>query len=104
MTTTKRRRAVASIVPVLLSVATASCSSPAHKVATNLNAYDYKLARYKERCVEVTGPAWCEAAQVDLKKFKKHLLEAAEALKNGGALPLQLKAIAADARKVDHVE
>lgn len=101
---TNRQRAVASIALAALTVATASCSSTAYKVATHLNEYDFRQARYREVCVEVVGPVWCGEAQADLKNFKKHLLEAAEALKNGGALPLQLEAIRKDAKKVAHIE
>jgi hypothetical protein len=72
--------------------------TPAYKVATIENDYNFRLARYKETCppAPATAPAWCGAYEKQLVNFKKHIQEAGLALKAGGGLPLQVKQVKAD--------
>lgn len=83
---------------ILLLLATAGCASAAKQVATHQNSYDFREARYEEACAVAQPPSECVEAWRDLHAYEKHLHEAAKALKNGGGLPLQLKAIKADGK------
>ena len=69
------------------------CHSTAYKVATFQNSYDFRKARYDESCRISSPPAWCGAYYTALLADEKALHEAATALKNGGAMPLQLNAV-----------
>lgn len=81
------------------SIVTLGCA-PAKRVAGYQNAYDFREARYEEACVVATPPAACAAAVLELHAAEKHLHEAAKAVKNGGAMSLQLAALKADAKKL----
>lgn len=91
-------------IVLVLAVGLLGCASwtPAYKVATRENNYNFRLARYKETCppAPATAPAWCSAYEKQLEGFKKHLQEAGLALKAGGGLPLQVKQITADDKAV----
>lgn len=90
-----------------MAVLTAGCSifpdRSAEKVVTSVNARDFYFDRYVRACVNVKGPAWCGEAQRLLNDWKADHALAAKALKNGGKLPLQLKAIKADEAQVKKV-
>ena len=76
-----------------LLVVLSGCASAAKTVATAQNSYDYRLARYIELCVVPAPPATCAAKQTVLKQYERALHEAATAIKWGGSMPLQLKAL-----------
>jgi hypothetical protein len=73
----------------------AGCASAVKTVAGFQNNYDFRIARYTEACVVPTPPATCAPQQAALKSYEKSLHEAAVALKWGGPMPLQLKALKA---------
>jgi hypothetical protein len=89
-----RRAALALTLTMLFG-----CSA-AKQVATAQNGYDFREARYEEACVVVTPPAECAPTVIELHAAEKHMHEAAKAVKLGGALPLQLAALKADAKKL----
>lgn len=67
------------------------CSCGPRKVLTSLNAFEYHNARQSEECA-VSTPA-CDCRWEALFRWDKLLHEAGKAVKNGGAYPLQLKAL-----------
>ena len=73
----------------------AGCASAVKQTASYQNRYDYRLNRYLETCQVLTPPVACTAKQAALKVYEKSLHEAATAIKWGGSLPLQLKALKA---------
>ena len=89
-------------VAALLLLLSTGCVrfTPAYKVATAQNSYDFRLARYSEACppAPAFAPPTCLAYYKKLTESLKHLHEAAAALKAGGGLPLQLQAIKADGK------
>jgi len=93
----RMRRAV---TPVLLLVALGGCAlKPPEKVATSMNAFDFYEARYEEKCQ--TASPDCERLRAALSAWRKHLIEANRAVKNGGRCPLQLQQIADDEKGVE---
>jgi hypothetical protein len=87
---------------VLAVLAISGCSGQSYKVASYLNEYDFREARYEERCVAVQVAAAkaeeCRAFRAKLDEFRKHASEAAKALKAGGSIRLQLAQIKSDAK------
>jgi hypothetical protein len=88
-----RNTALPSLALALTISALSGCTSAATKVATAQNSYDWRLNRYLETCQVANPPAPCKARQDALKGYEKALHEAAIALKWGGKMPLQLKAL-----------
>lgn len=88
--------------PILLAcmLTMTGCHSTAYKVATIQNEYDFRLARYTESCRIVSPPTWCSDYYAKLLLAEKHLHEAAAAVKNGGAMTLQLQAIQTDEKVI----
>lgn len=80
------------------AVLSLGCASAAKTVATHQNSYDFREARYEEACIVAQPPAECIEAWKELHTYEKHLHEAAKALKNGGGMPLQLKALDRDGK------
>jgi len=94
------RRAAAALSLALLF----GCTSAAKQVARYQNDYDYRESAYEEKCIVASPPSQCVEAWVALHKNEKHLHGAAKALKNGGPLPLQIKALKADAKALAKLE
>jgi hypothetical protein len=78
---------------LLAALLLVGCASATKQVAGFQNRYDYRLNRYLETCQVPAPPVSCAAQQQALKSYEKALHEAAAALKWGGAMPLQLKAM-----------
>lgn len=76
------------------------CTTAAKTVATAQNGYDWFESVYEERCVVPAPPTECAATMTDLHTFEKHLHLSAKALKAGGGMSLQLKALHADEKKL----
>lgn len=83
----------ASLVALALLV---GCASPARKVASSQNSYDFYIDRFNTACHVAQPPAPCAQKVVLLNQYEHDLHLAAKALANGGAFPLQLKAIKDD--------
>ena len=84
------------LIAILAVVVSSGCHSAAYQVATYQNNHDFKIARFRETCgtpAKCSDAPSCEARCLALNHEEKALHEAAAALKNGGALPLQLKAL-----------
>lgn len=74
------------------------CASPAERVLTSVNAYHYWLGEYETTCAG-KGTEACRAWETDLRSHKARLEAAEAAIKRGGKLPLQLKAMRAAERQ-----
>jgi hypothetical protein len=88
---------------VLGVVAITGCSGQSYRVASYLNEYDYREARYEERCVAVQVAAAkaeeCRAFRAKLDYFRDHAApEAKVALQKGGSIKLQLAQIKSAAK------
>jgi hypothetical protein len=90
------RKALAFLATFLII----GCASAAKQVAEYQNSYDFRIERSLESCVVATPPSECIEAYTELRAYEKHLHEAARAVGLGGMLPLQLKALKADAKKL----
>lgn len=78
--------------------------SQAYKAATVLNAYDFREARYEEGCIPFSIKPYCATAKPRLDAFRRHVVEAATAVKNGGSAKLQLDLAASDAKGLSDIK
>jgi hypothetical protein len=87
---------------VLAALTISGCSGQSYRVASYLNQYDFREARYEERCVSVQVAAAkaeeCRAFRAKLDLFRAHASEAAKALRNGGSITLQMGQLKSDAK------
>ena len=90
------------ILLVIIMVASASCASPATTIATHLNHREFYYNRYLEECVVLKGPETCIEFQAAINRYKESVMEAEAANARGGKLPLQLKALKENLKKVEH--
>ena len=93
---------VASVSLLLLS----GCifHTQAYRAATLLNTYDYRVARYIEACEPFSTQAFCQTAKPRLDAFKRHVVEAATAVHNGGSAKLQLDLAIKDMKGLEDVK
>ncbi len=97
-----RKPSVAALLGTAL-LSLSGCHSAAYEAATVLNAYDYREARYEEACLPVSRMPFCQTAKPRLDLFRKHCLELAKAVQNGGSSKLQLKLAQKDAKELEDV-
>ena len=87
---------VLAVASVMLLAAAFGCASPARRVLTSVNAYHNWLGEYEARCgasAPAPAPADCSSWYSDLRAHKARLEAAEAAIKRGGKLPLQLRAM-----------
>mgnify|MGYP006870532208 CR=1 FL=1 len=85
-----QRVGLLSLGALALLLGAAGCrTSEPDKVMASVNAFHFYNARYEERCVP-QGPVGCASMNAALKKWRGGLDEAGDALKRGGAMPLQV--------------
>lgn len=90
------------ILMVAAVVAAVGCTRPAARIATHLNNREFYYNRYIEECVVVKGPETCIDFQASVNQYKTAVIEAEAANARGGKFPLQLDALKASLKKVEH--
>ena len=89
----------------VFSLTLAGCiHTQAWKAATLLNTYDYRVNRYIEACEPFSTQAFCSTAKPRLDAFKRHVVEAATAVHNGGSAKLQIDLATKDAKGLTDVK
>lgn len=68
------------------------CVSPADRVLASVNAYHFWVGEYEATCAG-KGTEACRKWEADLRAHKARLEAAEAAIRRGGKLPLQLKAM-----------
>jgi len=104
------RRVSAAVASLLILSSTPGCllipKPDSFKIASAANSYHYWADRYAQECPAAapTIPAEsCRVAYVALNDARRALEKANEALKRGGALPLQMSDVKSTTKKLAKV-
>ena len=98
---TSYQRAGVSLLVLLFL--TGCFHSQAYKAATLLNEYDFRENRFEESCLPFSTQPFCQTAKPRLDKAKRHVVEAATAVHNGGSAKLQLDLAAKTLKELSDV-